>query len=129
MKQLLDIRLFSMGSFFYIHSIAVLLYIISIIFVSSLTGKIFKKYSKLVSFGLFFIILFIGGKVIDFIVSSLQKTMFLDIQGGEYIKTEEIMNIFHRVGLGFFETSLIFLLLAGVIYFVTCKIYDKNIEI
>ncbi|CAH2212065.1 ABC transporter permease [Tepidibacter aestuarii] len=129
MKQLFDIRLFSMGSFFYILSVAGLIYIISIIFLSSLTGKMFKKYSKLVSFGLFFTILIIGGRVIDFIVKSLQKTMFTVIQGGEYINAEDIMEVLQRVGLGFLETSLILLLLAGIIYFVTCKIYDKKIEI
>ncbi|MCT4508088.1 MAG: ABC-2 transporter permease [Tepidibacter sp.] len=124
-KKIFDIRIFGMGSFLYILSMSILIYLVSIIFLSSLTGKMFKKYSKLVSFGLFFIVLFIGGKVIDFIVESFS----FHIHGGEYMNVEVVMEFFKELGLNFMGSSLIFLVLAGIIYFVTCKIYDKKIEI
>lgn len=124
-KKLFDIRVFSMCSFLYILSISVFIYLVSIIFLSSLTGKMFKKYSKLVSFGLFFIVLFIGGKVIDFIGKSFPA----HIHEGEYMNIEGVMELFKELGLNFLGSSLIFLVLSGIIYFVTCKLYDNKIEI
>ncbi|WP_099192729.1 ABC transporter permease [Tepidibacter mesophilus] len=128
-KQFFDIRIFSTATSFYVLSIAGLLYMISSIFLSSIIGKTFKKYSKIISFGSFLAILYIGGKIIGFMMSNLEKVGFTINNVAMNYNIDEFMRLLNEVGFGVFLTTLIILLVTFVIYFITCKIYDKKIEI
>ncbi|SHJ42602.1 ABC transporter permease [Tepidibacter formicigenes] len=123
-KTLLDIRIFSAAICFYIFSIVGLIYIVSTVFLSSIIGKTFKKYSKLISFGSFFLVLYIGGKIIGFMMNMLEK---VHISLPNNIETQ--IQILHKLGYEMLLISLIILFVTSAIYFIICRIYDKKIEI
>lgn len=129
MKQLLDIRVFSMATSLYIFSIVGLLYLVSAVFLSSIIGKTFKKYSKLISFASVLAILYVGGKIIGFMMEGLDKLGLTFNNIVINYNMEKLMGVLNDVGSGLFVTSAIILFVTVIIYFMTCKIYDKKIEI
>ncbi|MEJ8554616.1 hypothetical protein [Tepidibacter sp. Z1-5] len=128
-QQLFDIRVFSMATSLYVFSIVGLLYLVSAIFLSSIIGKTFKKYSKLISFASVLAILYVGGKIIGFMMDGLDKIGLTFNNIVINYNMEKFMGALNDVGSGLFVTSAIILFVTAIIYFATCKIYDKKIEI
>lgn len=128
-KQLFDIRVFSMATSLYIFSIVGLLYLVSAVFLSSIIGKTFKKYSKLISFASVLAILYVGGKIIGFMMAGLDKLGLTFNNIVINYNMEKLMGALNDIGSGLFMTSAIILFVTVIIYFMTCKIYDKKIEI
>jgi len=128
-KQLFDIRVFSMATSLYIFSIVGLLYLVSAVFLSSIIGKTFKRYSKLISFASVLAILYVGGKIIGFMMDGLDKIGLTFNNIVINYNMEKFMGALNDVGSGLLMTSAIILFVTAIIYFMTCKIYDKKIEI
>ena len=128
-KQFFDIRVFSMGTSLYIFSIVGLSYLVSAVFLSSIIGKTFKRYSKLISFGSVLAILYVGGKIIGFMMDGLDKLGLTFNNIVINYNMEKFMGALNDVGSGLLMTSAIILFVTAIIYFMTCRIYDKKIEI
>lgn len=95
----------------YISSIVLFLTGINSVFLSSMIGKTFKKYSSLISMGSFLIILYLIGKFIS-------ATNTSEIINGTFT------NSFLAASLGF---DALFLVISAILFFGTCFVYDKKI--
>lgn len=105
---------FSLVLLFYLLSAAFLIYLISISFLSQIVGRLSARFSGLITALVFFLTLYIVGKINDF-TSSLNIRMFAD---------------WYTTPLGSLLTAnLMVLLTATVIFTLAVAIYNRKVEL
>lgn len=120
-KELFSTTSITSYGLLYILSISILAYLVSIVFLSSITGKVFKKHSGIITFVLGFGMLMISGKAIGYLMNTVFSLIDISV---DYINQAHI-EFAYACLIG----SIIIFLITALIYFVTCKIYDKKVEL
>lgn len=125
-KEILNITTFNSSIFLYILSISVLVYLTSIVLLSALVGKMFKKYSGLITFITGTVVILGSIKAIGYLIDKVFSFMNVHMKYDINFLPVDIIRDF---GYGCLISSTIILIVTGLIYFITYKVYDNKIEL
>lgn len=99
----------------FIFSLVLLAYVVSISFFSQVTGRLVKRYSGLLTAGIFLFTLWLAGKIILSVWAGLSQAWFVEATSAPL----QLMGI----------NILIFAVVAAAVFFLSVVIYDRRTEL